>query len=132
MLGLGLHLLTAGVHHRLPAGDDGGQPVRDAGDHHHPQTIRYSVTSGALPAGLTLNQDTGGITGIPTTGATFCRSPACPGALSSPGPRRTEACFPLRASRCPRLLSGTTVSALNRPQFHLRAPCLRGEAVLVD
>ncbi|MFJ7244267.1 ricin-type beta-trefoil lectin domain protein [Kitasatospora sp. NPDC098652] len=38
-----------------------------------PQTIRYSVTSGALPAGLTLNQDTGGITGVPTTGtaATF-------------------------------------------------------------
>ncbi|WP_063763146.1 Ig domain-containing protein [Streptomyces sp. NRRL WC-3742] len=38
-----------------------------------PQTIRYSVTSGELPAGLTLNPDTGGITGIPTTGtpATF-------------------------------------------------------------
>ncbi|WP_406419835.1 discoidin domain-containing protein [Streptomyces sp. NBC_00842] len=31
-----------------------------------PQTIRYEVTSGALPAGLTLNKDTGGITGIPT------------------------------------------------------------------
>ncbi|WP_051836386.1 Ig domain-containing protein [Streptomyces sp. NRRL WC-3742] len=34
-----------------------------------PQTIRYSVTSGALPAGLSLNQDTGGITGTPTSGA---------------------------------------------------------------
>ncbi|MBL1119694.1 putative Ig domain-containing protein [Streptomyces sp. 110] len=32
-----------------------------------PQTVRYEVTSGALPAGLTLNKDTGGITGIPTT-----------------------------------------------------------------
>jgi hypothetical protein len=31
-----------------------------------PQTIRYEVTSGALPAGLMLNKDTGGITGIPT------------------------------------------------------------------
>ncbi|WP_406424733.1 Ig domain-containing protein [Streptomyces sp. NBC_00842] len=36
-----------------------------------PQTTRYEVTSGALPAGLSLNKDTGGITGIPTTsGAT--------------------------------------------------------------
>lgn len=35
-----------------------------------PQTTRYEVTSGGLPAGLTLNKDTGGITGVPTrTGA---------------------------------------------------------------
>ncbi|MGW1086237.1 NEW3 domain-containing protein [Streptomyces sp. NPDC002596] len=32
-----------------------------------PGTVRYSVTSGSLPAGLTLNPDTGGITGIPKT-----------------------------------------------------------------
>ncbi|MFE7393671.1 NEW3 domain-containing protein [Streptomyces sp. NPDC057582] len=32
-----------------------------------PGTVRYSVTSGSLPAGLTLNRDTGGITGIPKT-----------------------------------------------------------------
>ncbi|MFE2735843.1 Ig domain-containing protein [Streptomyces sp. NPDC059349] len=31
-----------------------------------PRTIRYEVTDGRLPRGLTLNQDTGGITGIPT------------------------------------------------------------------
>ncbi|WP_328379154.1 Ig domain-containing protein [Streptomyces sp. NBC_00440] len=31
-----------------------------------PRTIRYEVTSGHLPKGLTLNQDTGGITGVPT------------------------------------------------------------------
>ena len=38
-----------------------------------PSTIRYSVTSGALPAGLKLNRDTGGITGVPLAGksATF-------------------------------------------------------------
>ncbi|OIJ90431.1 Ig domain-containing protein [Streptomyces colonosanans] len=30
-----------------------------------PQTIRYEVTSGALPAGLALNKDTGGVIGIP-------------------------------------------------------------------
>ena len=32
-----------------------------------PSTIRYSVTSGALPAGLKLNRDTGGITGVPVS-----------------------------------------------------------------
>jgi hypothetical protein len=32
-----------------------------------PQTIQYEVTSGRLPRGLTLNKDTGGITGIPAT-----------------------------------------------------------------
>ncbi|MBL1119696.1 putative Ig domain-containing protein [Streptomyces sp. 110] len=32
-----------------------------------PQTVRYDVTSGCLPSGLTLNKDTGGITGIPCT-----------------------------------------------------------------
>ncbi|MFI1092610.1 NEW3 domain-containing protein [Streptomyces sp. NPDC020917] len=32
-----------------------------------PGTVRYSVTRGSLPAGLTLNPDTGGITGIPKT-----------------------------------------------------------------
>ncbi|MFF7989029.1 ricin-type beta-trefoil lectin domain protein [Kitasatospora xanthocidica] len=39
----------------------------------NPSAIRYTVTSGALPAGLTLNPDTGGITGIPSsdTAATF-------------------------------------------------------------
>ncbi|MEU5845374.1 Ig domain-containing protein [Saccharopolyspora shandongensis] len=31
-----------------------------------PQTLGYEITFGALPAGLTLNKDTGGITGIPT------------------------------------------------------------------
>ncbi|MEV0408591.1 Ig domain-containing protein [Actinoallomurus sp. NPDC050550] len=38
-----------------------------------PATVRYEVTAGALPEGLTLNQDTGGITGTPTraTKATF-------------------------------------------------------------
>ncbi|WP_406425325.1 Ig domain-containing protein [Streptomyces sp. NBC_00873] len=30
------------------------------------QTIRYEVTAGALPAGLVLNNDTGGITGVPS------------------------------------------------------------------
>jgi hypothetical protein len=30
-----------------------------------PQTVRYEITSGVLPAGLTLNKDTGGVTGIP-------------------------------------------------------------------
>ncbi|OIJ90434.1 Ig domain-containing protein [Streptomyces colonosanans] len=35
-----------------------------------PQTIRYDITSGSLPAGLTLNIDTGAITGIPTTPGT--------------------------------------------------------------
>ncbi|WP_442818742.1 hypothetical protein [Streptomyces sp. NBC_01320] len=30
--------------------------------------MRYSVAEGALPAGLRLNADTGGITSIPTTG----------------------------------------------------------------
>ncbi|MEU6263602.1 Ig domain-containing protein [Saccharopolyspora shandongensis] len=32
-----------------------------------PQTLSYEITAGALPAGLTLNKDTGGITGIPTS-----------------------------------------------------------------
>lgn len=32
-----------------------------------PRTIRYEVTSGSLPRGLTLNRDTGGLTGVPTT-----------------------------------------------------------------
>lgn len=32
-----------------------------------PGTVRYSVTAGSLPAGLTLNPDTGGITGIPNS-----------------------------------------------------------------
>lgn len=38
-----------------------------------PSTVRYSVTSGALPAGLKLNRDTGGITGVPVSNraATF-------------------------------------------------------------
>nr|WP_269085598.1 putative Ig domain-containing protein [Nonomuraea pusilla] len=31
-----------------------------------PQTVRYEITSGRLPDGLALNQDTGAITGIPT------------------------------------------------------------------
>ena len=31
-----------------------------------PGTVRYTVTAGSLPAGLTLNPDTGGITGVPT------------------------------------------------------------------
>ncbi|MCW3816021.1 polysaccharide lyase family protein [Micromonospora sp. DR5-3] len=31
-----------------------------------PQTVRYEVTSGALPAGLSLNPDTGAITGVPS------------------------------------------------------------------
>ncbi|MFI0766270.1 Ig domain-containing protein [Streptomyces sp. NPDC021218] len=31
-----------------------------------PRTVRYEITSGSLPAGLTLNKDTGGITGVPT------------------------------------------------------------------
>ncbi|MFI6724363.1 Ig domain-containing protein [Streptomyces atratus] len=31
-----------------------------------PQTVRYEITSGSLPAGLSLNKDTGGITGVPT------------------------------------------------------------------
>ncbi|MER6949133.1 Ig domain-containing protein [Nonomuraea sp. NPDC000554] len=31
-----------------------------------PQTVRYEITSGRLPDGLTLNKDTGAITGIPT------------------------------------------------------------------
>ncbi|MBL1118401.1 putative Ig domain-containing protein [Streptomyces sp. 110] len=31
-----------------------------------PRTVRYEITSGGLPAGLTLNKDTGGITGVPT------------------------------------------------------------------
>ncbi|MFB7416242.1 Ig domain-containing protein [Streptomyces sp. NPDC056121] len=35
-----------------------------------PQTLRYEVTSGSLPRGLTLNKDTGGITGIPTAAGT--------------------------------------------------------------
>ncbi|WP_331772833.1 Ig domain-containing protein (plasmid) [Embleya sp. NBC_00888] len=35
-----------------------------------PQTIRYEVTSGHLPRGLTLNKDTGGITGMPATPGT--------------------------------------------------------------
>lgn len=30
-----------------------------------PQTVRYEITAGALPAGLSLNKDTGAITGIP-------------------------------------------------------------------
>ncbi|MFE7712730.1 NEW3 domain-containing protein [Streptomyces sp. NPDC057486] len=34
-----------------------------------PGTSRYTVTSGALPAGLKLNPDTGGITGIPRSSA---------------------------------------------------------------
>ncbi|ASQ99758.1 Ig domain-containing protein [Streptomyces sp. 11-1-2] len=32
-----------------------------------PGTIRYEVTSGKLPAGLSLNKDTGGITGVPAS-----------------------------------------------------------------
>lgn len=35
-----------------------------------PRTVRYEVTSGALPAGLSLNKDTGGITGVPTAPGT--------------------------------------------------------------
>ncbi|MBU3863180.1 Ig domain-containing protein [Streptomyces sp. 4503] len=35
-----------------------------------PRTIGYEVTSGSLPPGLTLNKDTGGITGVPTTKGT--------------------------------------------------------------
>ncbi|WP_245599149.1 Ig domain-containing protein [Embleya scabrispora] len=35
-----------------------------------PQTVRYEVTSGSLPSGLTLNKDTGGITGVPRTKGT--------------------------------------------------------------
>lgn len=35
-----------------------------------PRTLRYEVTDGRLPSGLTLNQDTGGITGIPTAPGT--------------------------------------------------------------
>lgn len=34
-----------------------------------PQTVRYTVTAGALPAGLRLDPDTGGITGIPKSSA---------------------------------------------------------------
>ncbi|WP_406514978.1 discoidin domain-containing protein [Streptomyces sp. NBC_00873] len=34
-----------------------------------PGTVRYTVTEGALPAGLHLNPDTGGITGIPRSSA---------------------------------------------------------------
>lgn len=36
--------------------------------------LSYSVATGALPAGLTLNAGTGAITGIPTTGGTFAFS----------------------------------------------------------
>ncbi|WP_370373268.1 NEW3 domain-containing protein [Catenulispora sp. GP43] len=38
-----------------------------------PETVRYAVTRGSLPAGLTLNPDTGGITGVPKSSknATF-------------------------------------------------------------
>ncbi|MFF7989044.1 Ig domain-containing protein [Kitasatospora xanthocidica] len=35
----------------------------------NPQTIHYSVTAGSLPTGLTLNADTGGITGVPSSDA---------------------------------------------------------------
>ncbi|AUH44398.1 Ig domain-containing protein [Streptomyces sp. CMB-StM0423] len=35
-----------------------------------PQTLRYEVTSGSLPRGLTLNEDTGGITGVPESTGT--------------------------------------------------------------
>ncbi|WP_439681150.1 Ig domain-containing protein [Embleya sp. MST-111070] len=35
-----------------------------------PRTIRYEVTSGSLPRGLTLNKDTGGLTGVPATPGT--------------------------------------------------------------
>ncbi|WP_406527260.1 Ig domain-containing protein [Streptomyces sp. I8-5] len=35
-----------------------------------PRTVRYEVTSGVLPAGLSLNKDTGGITGVPTAPGT--------------------------------------------------------------
>lgn len=35
-----------------------------------PRTVRYEITSGRLPAGLDLNKDTGGITGVPTTTGT--------------------------------------------------------------
>lgn len=34
-------------------------------------TVTYSITSGSLPAGLTLNSTTGAITGTPTTGGNY-------------------------------------------------------------
>lgn len=35
-----------------------------------PRTVRYEITSGELPTGLSLNKDTGGITGVPTAPGT--------------------------------------------------------------
>lgn len=40
-------------------------------DTNTPATTAYTVTSGTLPPGLTLNKDTGGITGIPGSSGTY-------------------------------------------------------------
>ncbi|WP_405685496.1 Ig domain-containing protein [Streptomyces sp. NBC_01387] len=54
-----------------------------------PSIIRYRVTAGALPAGLRLNADTGGITGIPATGATSTFTLTGTGAPGTPDARQT-------------------------------------------
>lgn len=54
-----------------------------------PSIIRYTVTAGTLPAGLHLNPDTGGITGVPLTGAPARFTLTGKGAPGTPDARQT-------------------------------------------
>jgi hypothetical protein len=63
-----------------------------------PTAIRYTVTAGALPTGLRLNADTGGITGVPATGtaATFTIT-----ATGAPGTGNAQQSFTIGAPANP-------------------------------
>jgi len=77
----------------------------------------YSVASGTLPAGLTLNSSTGAITGTPTVTGTFTiqvtdargvtSASSCPFAVTSNGPLPT----------CPSISSGEINTPFNSPSI---------------
>ncbi|MEY9907261.1 hypothetical protein ABIA35_003490 [Catenulispora sp. MAP12-49] len=75
-----------------------------------PSIIHYAVTAGALPAGLTLNADTGGITGIPTTGtpSTFTIT-----GTGAPGTANAQQTFTIGAGSTPTAGTLDLTSAFN-------------------
>ncbi|NEA76712.1 Ig domain-containing protein [Streptomyces sp. SID13588] len=75
-----------------------------------PSTVRYTVTSGTLPAGLQLNADTGGITGVPTSGTASTFTVTGTGA---PGTGTAQATYTIGAPTGPTTGPLDVTSALN-------------------
>lgn len=78
-----------------------------------PSIIRYELTAGALPAGLRLNADTGGITGIPTTCAASRFTLTGIGAPGTPNARQTFTISPRTSPKPPTVGTLSLTSAFN-------------------